>query len=116
MKGGGTWDRGGVLLSSGHTVAVSRRRLVDDRLGEVASGDHRGVRTLWARVAVKWPWAMQVRGLGSRDEWRWSGSMVTRTHGLRAVASQASILTQIGREQTGDTVSPVLASSPQGSS
>ena len=24
---------------------------------------------LWARAAVKWPWAMQVRGLGARDEW-----------------------------------------------
>ena len=31
---------------------------------------------LWARVAVKWPWAMQVRGLGTRDEWRWSGPKV----------------------------------------
>ena len=31
---------------------------------------------LWARVAVKWPWAMQVPGLGARDEWRWSGPKV----------------------------------------
>ena len=53
--------------------------MIDWARWRVATTEYAGADALcllWARVAVKWPWAMQVRGLGARDEWRWSGPKV----------------------------------------